>query len=371
MNSILLLIQMNESNVDLKKAIKNLSQLYDENSKDFFISLYLHRTDDDNYLKKRIHTCESLLDKDEKENFTITVEHIRSFLNENQEKNIAVFASDTYDFFTWVKLPITINNSFIVDSSPYIRPLARILDEWETFTLILMNSHQAKIFLIELGQADEKKNISKDIMNKHKKGGWSQPRFQRIRKGAIHDFFSEVMDQIHNMDESQIVLAGPGTAKNRFKEMLPQNIVNRIVDVIDVDMDDENESIKKSLTIISDQEETKSHKNVKQLKEEILKNGLAVYGFDETLKAAQNGQIDVLIVEKDYQLKGCLCEHCQMLKAGPIKKCPVCGGPTTEADIIEEIIEFANRTNATIEFTKDEEITKLGHIGGILRYKVE
>jgi hypothetical protein len=38
--------------------------------------------------------------------------------------------------------------------------------------------------------------------------------------------------------------------------------------------------------------------------------------------------------------------------------------------MIEEIIEFAERTDATIEFTDDEELAKLGHVGGLLRFSV-
>jgi hypothetical protein len=43
--------------------------------------------------------------------------------------------------------------------------------------------------------------------------------------------------------------------------------------------------------------------------------------------------------------------------------------PTSEADVIEEIIEFAERTGARVEFSDDVELSKLGHIGGILRYR--
>ncbi|MBS3778441.1 MAG: hypothetical protein KGY50_04020 [Candidatus Thermoplasmatota archaeon] len=355
---------------DLRKVIRELSELYDEQSKDFFVSLYLNEFNDKNFLKHRINACESLLDKEEKENFKRTIEEITDFLKKDHEPNIAIFTSDKHDFFTAVPLPVTINHSLVVDSSPYIRPLARILDEWESFLLVLMNSNQAKIFSVELGQAEQQKKLSSDIMNKHKKGGWSQARFQRIRKGAIKDFFGEVIDYLEHETGNQIVLAGPGTAKNQFKELLPPHIKEKIVDVIDVDISDEHEVLTQSLTIISEKEAGKSTHAVELLKQEILKNGLAVYGFDETLNAARNGQIDVLIVEKDYHLKGCLCEHCQILKAGPIKDCPVCGMPTTESDVIEEIIEFAERTDATIEFTDDEEISNLGHIGGLLRYKV-
>ncbi|HMA83222.1 MAG TPA: Vms1/Ankzf1 family peptidyl-tRNA hydrolase [Candidatus Thermoplasmatota archaeon] len=357
-------------NTDLKKVIKSLSQLYDTDSQDSFVSLYFNRREDPNFLKRRIHACESLLDDDEKKNFQSTIKKITSFLDKNHENDIAVFASEKHEFFTWTPLPTTINNALIVDSSPYIRPLARVVDEWESFTLVLLNSHQAKIFSIHLGSAEQKKLLSSDIMNKHKKGGWSQARFQRIRKGAIHDFFTEVIEYLQHYVDNQIILAGPGTAKTQFKDLLPQHLSEKVVDLIDVDINDEHESISRSLNVISETEEAKSENAVSRLKQEILKNGLAVYGFDETLKAARNGQIDVLIVQKDYQLKGCLCEHCQILKAGPVKDCPVCGSTTTEADMIEEIIEFSERTDASIEFTDKEEISHLGHIGGLLRYKV-
>ena len=41
----------------------------------------------------------------------------------------------------------------------------------------------------------------------------------------------------------------------------------------------------------------------------------------------------------------------------------------SEVDVVEEILEFAERTDAEVEFTDVEEISKLGHIGAILRYK--
>ena len=82
-----------------------------------------------------------------------------------------------------------------------------------------------------------------------------------------------------------------------FRDLLPQHIAEKTVGMIDVDIDDEDIVIKKSLHLISHREDEKGHQAVAQLKAEILKNGLAVYGFDETLEAARNCQIDVLLVE--------------------------------------------------------------------------
>jgi len=49
--------------------------------------------------------------------------------------------------------------------------------------------------------------------------------------------------------------------------------------------------------------------------------------------------------------------------------CPYCGKRTSEVDVIEEILEFAERTDADIEFTDDKELANLGHVGAILRFK--
>ena len=354
---------------DLQKIIRELSEIYDENSQDTYVSVYLNKNRDKAFLEKRVNICNSLLDGVEQKNFIETINDINEFLKRNTWNNLAIFASHKHEFFTSIPLHIAVNNSLIVDSSPYIRPLARIRDELESFTLVLLNSNHAKIFSVSLGKPEEEKHLSSDIMNKHKKGGWSQARFQRLRKGAIQDFYSEVIETLGTIADERIVLAGPGPAKIHFNDMLPKHLQQRVIDIIDIDIDDEQKLLKESMHLIIEREEMISRKAVQHLKEEILKDGLAVYGLDDTLHAVKNGQVELLIVEKDYKLKGCLCEHCQLLKAGPIKDCPVCGGPVTEADVIEEIIEFAERTDAKIEFTDDTEISKFGHVGGILRYK--
>ena len=58
-----------------------------------------------------------------------------------------------------------------------------------------------------------------------------------------------------------------------------------------------------------------------------------------------------------------------VVEEGTKNNCPYCGKKTSNVDVLEEILEFAERTDADIEFTDDEEISKLGHVGAILRFK--
>ena len=94
-------------------------------------------------------------------------------------------------------------------------------------------------------------------MNKHKKGGCSQARFNRLRKGAISAFLSEVIESLQKISDKSIIIAGPGTAKNQFVDMLPKDIKEKVVDIIDINIDDEKKLLKESIYLISEREQRK------------------------------------------------------------------------------------------------------------------
>jgi len=354
---------------NLNEIIRELSEIYDKDSEDTFVSVYLSKTLDTKFIQRRIKACRAILSGNELNNFDLSVKNIEKYLDNPNIENIAIFNSSKNNFNKYLKIPVKVDNLFIIDSSPYLRPLARIVDEWESYTLVLINTNSAKIYSISMGKIDDSKKLSKDIMNKHKKGGMSQARFNRLRRGSINSFFKEVIEELSKRADKQIILAGPGTAKTKFIEELPQNLEEKVIDVIDISFEEENELIKKSMQLVRENEKRKSDDAVKHLKSEILKDGLAVYGANETLQAVKNGQVELLIIQKDFKLAGWICENCQYVGEGIKKVCPYCGNETSEVDVFEEILEFAERTDAEIEFTDNEEIKDLGHIGGLLRYK--
>ncbi|MDI6917707.1 MAG: Vms1/Ankzf1 family peptidyl-tRNA hydrolase [Thermoplasmatales archaeon] len=368
---------------DLKNiGIKGLSEVYDSESRDSYVSLYLNMESLDNkFVERRKKTCSSVLKENRElsENFEKTMQTIEEYLDkssrEKGQKGLVIFASNMHGFFRAYKLGLPVENLLIVDSSPYIRPVARLIDEYETFGLVLLDSQRAKIYVVSSGRIGYKKKKAKDIMNRHKKGGMSQARFQRLRKGAVNHFLKDVSEDVKklflNHDVVKIVIAGPGNAKIMLKNFLPDEIKSKIVDTIDVDFDETEGRLvsKAEEAVLKDEKET-SEKNMSRLKEEILRNGLAVYGLKETGDAVRNGQIELLLISKDYKIRGWICEKCQAADAGVKNRCPYCDGRTSEVDVVEEIIEFAERADTKIEFVEDNPALKeLGGVGGLLRFK--
>jgi len=371
--------------VDLKDInVKKLSEIYDHGSRESFVSLYMNtEKTNERFVEKRKKACSSVLkeNRELKENFDKTMQKIEKYLSTNDrergQKGFAIFASNEHDLFKSYKLGMPVEDLLVVDTSPYIRPLAKLIEDYETFGLVVLDNHRSRIYVVSLGRIEGKDKIAKDIMKTHKKGGMSQARFQRLRLGAIEHFMKEVSEEMEKLFSKEnvvkIVIAGPGNAKKMLKDFLPNDLKLEILDLIDVDFDKvDGYLVSKAEEIIHEDEKETFSKKVVRLKDEILKNGLAVNGLEDMIDAVKNGQIELLLVSNGNRLRGWICEKCQLIDSGIIDKCPNCSGKVSEVDVIEEIIEFAERKGTKIEFVDDNPILHdLGGVGGLLRFKIK
>ncbi len=340
------------------ESLPQLIDIYDKDNLRTFVSLYFNGRDE-RFIKHREKVIQSILPRDELKNFVNTMDTIKTYLRKNKVANHAIFASDKNNFFKVITFPVNVKNSLSVDVSPYIHQMAELADEWQTYSLVLLNSNHAKIFSFSCGELEVEGDISADIMNKHKKGGMSQARFQRLRQGSIHSFLSEVAETLSKIAQDNIILAGPGETKKQFRDMLPIKLQKGIIAEVDIDIDDEHGLFDETLEIMREKGKEEHRRLFELIQSEILKNGLAVYGYKDTLAAVKNGQVEVLLVEKDVLQKGWMCEQCQIIEVGISSVCPQCGKKTSEVNVIEEIIRIAERTDAVVEFSEDENLKNM------------
>jgi peptide chain release factor subunit 1 len=350
------------------ESLPMLIDVYDTDNLNTFVSLYFDGRDE-HFIAHREKVIQCLLTPDELKNFVKTMETIKTYLKKNKLANYAIFASDKHKFFKALTFPVAVQNSLSVDVSPYIHQIAELADEWQTYTLVLLNSNHAKIFSFSCGELTVDEDLSADIMNKHKKGGMSQARFQRLRKGSIHAFLTEVVEVLQTIAQDNIILAGPGETKKQFRGMLPMQLQKGVIAEVDVAIDDACGLFDEAQGIVREKGKEEHRRLLELVQSEILKNGLAVYGVAETLAAVKNGQVEALLVLKGAKQKGWVCERCCLLDVGESSLCPSCGKNTSEVDIIEEIVKLAKRTGAIVEFSQDEQLQNIGPVVGLLRFK--
>ena len=362
--------------------VKALANVYEE--KDVYLSVYLptassaEEHNNRSFVDARARSIEKALQKEMKRSFEETLNLAEDALSEGPipgEKGRIVFASAPHSFLHIYKIGLAPERAMVLDTSPFLLPLARLRDDYEDYGILLLDSREAKLFCVRSDVPEERSHISTDLMNKHKKGGWSQMRFNRLRKGAIKSFLSEVVTDVQNTcheDIRGLVIAGPGDVKHQLEEMLPSSILEKVLGVVDLPIDASwKELIQKGDEIALKDERSRSRARAEELKAAILKGEPAAQGVEEVKDALNQGRANVLVLLKDLSIPGWICERCQNIEAGSKRplRCPKCKGPTSRADLAEELYELAQRTGAEVEFVDEDPcLESIGGVGALLRY---
>ncbi|WP_342303734.1 Vms1/Ankzf1 family peptidyl-tRNA hydrolase [Methanolobus sp. ZRKC5] len=363
--------------------IRALAEIYAE--KDIYFSVYLpvsgreHEHLNRIFVDSRVKAIKKALSSELRSEFEKTFDMAEPSIFEapvSGEKGRIIFACSSESFLHVYRLAVETEQSLVLDTSPFLLPLARLRADYDDYGVLLVDSQEAKFTCVRSDLAEEKKHLSIDLMNKHKKGGWSQMRFNHLRKGAIKSFLSEVADNVKGTcDQLQtrgLVIAGPGEAKQQLMDLLSQDVRQSVLGVIDVAMDiSRDELVEESDSVLHENELSTSKKKADELKNAILKGGLAVHGVEDVRDVLEQGRVNVLLVLKGSSVPGWICERCQNLQVNvqPPKECDRCGGPTSVIDVVEELYELAQRTGAEVEFVEKEDFLDSDDVvGALLRY---
>lgn len=363
--------------------LRALSEIYDE--KDIYLSVYMKSSSASeldssrSFIASRFKAMEKSLPADDlRQPFRSTIslaEEAVASLPWKGERSRVIFACGPLSFLHVYRLGLEVEPLVVLDTSPFLLPLARLRDDYEDYGLLLLNSQEARLFTIRSRLLEERSQSSIDLMNKHKKGGWSQMRYSRLRKGAIKSFLAEVVEDLARLEGLEnmrgLVIAGPGEAKIELMEMLSPQIKERVMGLLDVSMGVKPaDLVEIGDRLALDKERSLSRERAAELRSAVLRGQLYATGADKVRDALQQGRVKALLLLDGFVIPGWICESCQYFQEGSQpESCPHCNGRTSRVNLLEELYELAQRTGAEVEFVEEDEFLRsLGGVGATLRY---
>ena len=160
------------------------------------VSLYLNTQADQNgkhnydvFVRKELSERAKTFAPDTPQRASIDNDLIRinTYIEEKVEpsaQGMAIFAcSGANGFFEAVQLAAPIdNNRIFVYDHPHVYPLARLIDQYPRYAVVLSDTNAAKIFVCALGKATKRRELQNVKTKRTQMGGWSQMRYQRHTK---------------------------------------------------------------------------------------------------------------------------------------------------------------------------------------------
>ncbi len=359
--------------------IRELSEIFDENNQDVYLSLYVDLVDKEHnlHIKRRKNAIKATIkDRDRKQSFEKAIELAVEKVH-NLEKgypSAAIFLHIEGDFIQVGGLGARVPTKLVLDASPYVLPLAKFNDDYESFILVLIDGQRSEIHVIENAEAEQVGEDSHTSIGRHKKGGWSQARYSRIREGVVQRFYDRTSEQVDNVIKEngnlRIIIAGPGNAKQQFQERLSAHAKELVVSLEDIDMDSvpPNQIFRKFVETAKQDEAEKEIEYIEKFQSKIMTGSSASTGIYEVLEAAATGRLETLLVLEDHSIAGKKCEPCNEYMKGPTIPCPQCGSDGNEVDLVNEAVEAAIRISAHVEFTDNEYLEEIGGVAALLRW---
>ncbi len=292
------------------------------------------------------------------------------------------------------------------DARFHLEPLLEMVRERDAFGVIVIDSTEAVIATIRGQRMEVLQEFNSGIPGKHRAGGQSARRFERIREQAMNDYYKRIAKHAYELLNGVqglkgIIIGGPGPTKYEFEEgdylnyMLKQKIL-ATVDTSYVGEQGVEEIINKSQEVLRGVRYLEEKKIVQRFLYEIGHDtGLGVYGETQVRKYLTAGIVDLLLVSEKMNMLHVYakCKNCgniedalipqpnfvkyeQDLMATPCKKCnSMVMYVESQKDLVDELIEVAEKANAKIAVisTETDEGVMLkdsfGGIAAILRYK--
>lgn len=287
-------------------------------------------------------------------------------------------------------------------------PLEEMLTPKETYGLLVIGRKRSAAGYIKGNRVEVVKEFTSGVHSKHKAGGQSQKRFERLNEEAEIAFYRRISEVINNIflgfeDFQGIFVGGPGPSKDKFvkDESLDYRLRDKIIDVVDLGYGGA-EGIRALIEKVKDQIENVKYIREKDIMQRFMKeitsdSGFATYGLEEIQRALNYGAVDVLLFSEKldtYKVKSG-CSNCgyneeRVVKERLLEKikgdiqeenCSKCGSNTFNiveiSSLIEELGELAESkgTNVEILSTETEEgemlYSTFGGIAAILRYKID
>lgn len=403
----------------LKRALEILSSKEGRHTE--LISLYVppdrQISDAMNNLRQEYSTSSNIKSRTTRKNVLDAIEKVMQRLRlfkTPPETGLAIFSGalpqngpGSEKIETYVIIPPEPVNIYLYrcDDKFHLDPLREMLRAKETYGILVVDGNGATIATVRGNRLDIVDEITSGLPGKHRAGGQSARRFERLREAEVNDYYKRVGTHANEFflqipDLKGLIIGGPGPTKVDFEEggYLHYALKGKILGTVDtayVGYKGVDEVVVKSQDILREVRYLEEKRLVQQFLYELGHDtGLATYGEREVREAIRRGAVRTLLLSEDldqFRVET-RCPNCGYTENRTIRKselakvqqevatgrCPNCSSQALAMnepkDVVDELAELADQASASSEVisSQTEEGVMLsksfGGIAAILKY---
>ena len=314
---------------------------------------------------------------DEREAVKRDLERIRSFLDNDFDRDgvrgLAIFAAGEA-FWQTFSLPERVPDAIKVRRDFHVAPLASRLGHDDGTLVAVVTRERGHVYRLRAGRLEEVLDETEEQPGRHDQGGWSQARYQRHIEKLVQDHYrgvAEALDgQVRKRGGPKIVLVAPEEQRSDVLDALQPDAKDAVVGVTHAAAHATAADLLEVVRpVLASARATEERELLDRWREEAGRGARAASGWGETVEAASDGRVELLLFAPGANRQLWQCPSC-LRGSAEAGNCPLDGTPL-EA-VAEGLDVVVQRTlahgGAVFPVAAQPDLDPVEGIGALLRY---
>jgi peptide chain release factor subunit 1 len=290
-------------------------------------------------------------------------------------RGVAIFAADLNRLFLPLPLPWAVEDEARIAKQLYLAPLVRLVGRGDGAIVAYVGRERGDVYRLRAGELAPLVDETAEVPGRHDQGGWSQSRYERHIETIVDRHLRDVADAldrcVRRLRDVRVVLAGTEETRSGFEALLSPETRAALVGWVAAEAHvDAPRLLEAARPLLDEWRAGREEKMLMRWREEAARNGRAATGWEETLQAASDGRVELLLVQEGADSPAFVCPACgraQLVDGS----CPLDGTTLQAADAGLDLAVHQTLTHGgTVEVIGEEhrDLEPVGGLAALLRY---
>jgi peptide chain release factor subunit 1 len=318
------------------------------------------------------------LTHDQKRGLDSDLKRLRAFFDSEFSREgahgFAIFSAGLDGF--WRPLPLSdrVPDVAMVGRTFYLAPLVPLIGRGEGVLVAFVGRERGDLYQLRDGRLEEVQERFDEQPGRHDQGGWSQARYQRHIEKLVQDHLRDVAElldrQVRQQREAGLVVVCIEETRPELEEALSKEARNAVIGWTAAEAHaGPAELLQAAKPLMERRRAEQESALAERWREEAGRNGRAAAGWAQTLEAASDGRVELLLFQEGADRRAWECPACGRL-AAEAGSCPLDGTPLEESP---HGLDLAMRQTlahgGTVRVLRERrDLDPVEGIGALLRY---
>jgi len=318
------------------------------------------------------------LARDQREALKTDLQRISRWFDDGFDRDgvhgLAVFAAGLDNFWTTLPLPYPVDDGVKLASELYLAPLARLAARSDDAIVGAVGRERGQVYLVRGDELVEIADERDEVPGRHDQGGWSQARYERHIDEIVERHLrrvAEVLDRsVRQRRGAPVVLVATDETRGAFEALLSSEVRSCVAGWTTAEAHAEGAGLLAAVRPVLEGWWTERERRwLERWREEASKNGRAATGWEQTLEAASDGRVELLLVQEGVDRQAYQCPRCGRATMAN-GSCPLDGTTMESRDGgLDLAVHQTLAHGGTVQVIRDaRDLDPVGGVGALLRF---